>query len=358
MAVEKEEKEQSGMDTSDAEWLLWEKEWVQAEQDLAALQELHEKHTQRHGTLLNELSSEQADVLDRLTKLQKNAKVMKSEALRHKNFRPLQIQACLRKIAAAEMELVKIRQRYPTEARFLLRCLLGDVNVRLPHMSDRFKYKQQYEDFKLQITYVIITGSSLLLALGGISTTLESLFHFLLVWFYFTVSVREHVLIQNGSRIKRWWRIHHYLAIGVSGLLLVWPKREAYRRFHPQFMVFSLFLGLVQLLQYRYQTKVLYKTRALGQSDTMDTTTDLPDVSTWLPVVGVLFIAYVFQLYIANVLRTIYYEVEDSEWQVPVLAVMFLILSVGNIVTTFNVIRAKLMARIQAASPPPKRKEA
>ena len=35
----------------------------------------------------------------------------------------------------------------------------------------------------------------------------------------------------------------------------------------------GLILGVVQLLQYHYQKHILYKKRALGESDTMETTT-------------------------------------------------------------------------------------
>ena len=35
------------------------------------------------------------------------------------------------------------------KARFLLRALLGQVNVRLPHQSDRYKYKDEYVGRKL-----------------------------------------------------------------------------------------------------------------------------------------------------------------------------------------------------------------
>ena len=52
----------------------------------------------------------------------------------------------------------------PACHRFLLRSLLGQVNVRLPQMSDRFKYKQEYEEFKMWVTYLIILSSSIIVA--------------------------------------------------------------------------------------------------------------------------------------------------------------------------------------------------
>ena len=66
--------------------------------------------------------------------------------------------------------------------------------------------------------------------------------HCVSVWYYFTVTIRELILINNGSksvvstlssvslavsvvvcvRINWWWMTHHYCSIAVSGLLLGW----------------------------------------------------------------------------------------------------------------------------------------
>lgn len=46
-------------------------------------------------------------------------------------------------------------------------------------------------------------------------------------------------------------------------------------------------------VQYRYQEEALYRKRALGQSQLMDTTTDLPNNTTYVVVILALAVAYV-----------------------------------------------------------------
>lgn len=83
---------------------------------------------------------------------------------------------------------------------------------------------------------------------------LDALFNFLLVWYYCTLTIRESILITNGSRsvlwwltaqssmndscvgilgswccfhtscfrIKGWWVFHHYVSTFLSGVMLTW----------------------------------------------------------------------------------------------------------------------------------------
>ncbi len=43
-----------------------------------------------------------------------------------------------------------------------------------------------------------------------------------MVSYYFIVTIREHILIANGSRILHWWLVHHYLAILLAVIMLTW----------------------------------------------------------------------------------------------------------------------------------------
>lgn len=73
--------------------------------------------------------------------------------------------------------------------------------------------------------------------------TLELSFMFLLVWYYCTLTIRESILKVNGSRIKGWWRFHHFLSTVVSGVLLVWPNTGAWYSFRGQFMWFNVYIS-------------------------------------------------------------------------------------------------------------------
>ncbi|TPP57049.1 hypothetical protein FGIG_06141 [Fasciola gigantica] len=50
----------------------------------------------------------------------------------------------------------------------------------------------------------------------------DALFHFLLVWYYCTLTIRERILIANGSRIKGWWNIYHFISTACAGIMLIW----------------------------------------------------------------------------------------------------------------------------------------
>lgn len=75
--------------------------------------------------------------------------------------------------------------------------------------------------------------------------TLELSFMFLLVWYYCTLTIRESILKVNGSRIKGWWRFHHFLSTVVSGVLLVWPNTGPWYAFRQQFMWFNVYISML-----------------------------------------------------------------------------------------------------------------
>lgn len=54
------------------------------------------------------------------------------------------------------------------------------------------------------------------------NSVLQQLFQIYLAWYYGSLTVREHILIANGSRMRTWWRVHHYLAICQTCILLMW----------------------------------------------------------------------------------------------------------------------------------------
>lgn len=70
------------------------------------------------------------------------------------------------------------------------------------------------------------------------------------------------VLITNGSRIRLWWRAHHYLTFIQSGLLFSWAETEDNDDFRRLFVVFSLYIGMIQVAQFYYQSRSLYYKRA------------------------------------------------------------------------------------------------
>ncbi|XP_033620776.1 transmembrane protein 120A isoform X5 [Fukomys damarensis] len=155
--------------------------------------------------------------------------------------------------------------------RLYLSLVLGNVNVTLLSKQAKFAYKDEYEKFKLYLTIILILISFSCRFLFNSRVT-DAAFNFLLVWYYCTLTIRESILINNGSRIKGWWVFHHYVSTFLSGVMLTWPDGLMYQKFRNQFLSFSMYQSFVQFLQYYYQSGCLYRLRALGERHTMDLT--------------------------------------------------------------------------------------
>ena len=108
--------------------------------------------------------------------------------------------------------------------------------------NEKYQYKEQYEQFKLIVN---LLGGVLAIASYFFNfMVLDKLGMFLIVWYYCTLTIRldeslfikikmvfhfrESILIVNGSRIKGWWRFHHFVSVVAGGILLVWPGGSAY----------------------------------------------------------------------------------------------------------------------------------
>ncbi|EDW44032.1 GM18854 [Drosophila sechellia] len=160
-------------------------------------------------------------------------------------------------------QLHEIEQSLPAKSGRYLQIILGDVNVSILNRNDKVRYKDDYEKFKL-----ILNVIGLIMAFFNLIfnyRALELAFIFLLVWYYCTLTIRESILKVNGSRIKGWWRAHHFISTVAAGVLLVWPQGEHWQIFRMQFMYFNVYISIVQYLQFGYQKGLLYRLKALGE---------------------------------------------------------------------------------------------
>ncbi|KAK1133792.1 hypothetical protein K0M31_011581 [Melipona bicolor] len=252
-----------------------------------------------------------------------------------------------KEMAKREQQLHEMEQILPKPNGTYLQIILGNVNVSILNKNDKFKYKDEYEKFKLVLSVIGFILSVLNLVTN--IRTLELSFMFLLVWYYCTLTIRESILKVNGSRIKGWWRFHHFLSTVVSGVLLVWPNIGPWYAFRQQFIWFNVYISVVQSLQFFYQRGVLYRLKALGERHNMDIT--IEGFHSWMWrglsfLLPFLFVGYIFQLYNAYVLFTLI-SYPEATWHVPVLSGMFLVLFLGNTITTIMVIRQKLRERVK-----------
>ncbi|XP_023773430.1 transmembrane protein 120B isoform X1 [Cyanistes caeruleus] len=161
----------------------------------------------------------------------------------------------------------------PKRNGLYLNLVLGNVNVTLLSNQAKFAYKDEYEKFKLYLTIILLLGAVACRFFLHYRVT-DEVFNFLLVWYYCTLTIRESILISNGSRIKGWWVSHHYVSTFLSGVMLTWPDGLMYQMFRSQFLAFSIFQSCVQFLQYYYQRGCLYRLRALGERNHLDLTVE------------------------------------------------------------------------------------
>jgi len=243
-------------------------------------------------------------------------------------------------------QLFEVEQTLPKENGVYLKIILGNVNVSILNKEEKFKYKDEYEKFKLVLSIIgfVLAVLNLLMRFRPLELT----YIFLLVWYYCTLTIRESILKVNGSRIKGWWRFHHFFSTVAAAILLIWPDTDTWDAFRNQFMLFNGYISVVQYLQFRYQRGQLYRLKALGERHNMDIT--IEGFHSWMWrglgfLLPFLFIGYVFQLYNAYTLYKLSY-LPSATWHVRVMSMMFLVLFVGNTLTTVMVIPSKLRDKV------------
>ncbi|XP_043571676.1 transmembrane protein 120B isoform X5 [Chiloscyllium plagiosum] len=264
-----------------AEWtmslLRCQAEWEELDKEFKQLQETHKVYRQK----LDELSSLQIICSNSISKQKRRIKDL----------------AC------------NLRRLY-------LNLVLGNVNVTLLSKQAKFAYKDEYEKFKLYLTIILLLGAISCMFL--LNRVIDEIFNFLLVWYYCTLTIRESVLISNGSRIKGWWVSHHYVSTFLSGVMLTWPNGLMYQMFRSQFIAFSIYQSCVQFLQYYYQSGCLYRLRALGERDHMDLTVEGFQSWMWRGLTFLLpflFFGHFWQLYNSVTLFGLAQHERCKEWQ-------------------------------------------
>ncbi|XP_030765942.1 transmembrane protein 120 homolog isoform X2 [Sitophilus oryzae] len=258
-----------------------------------------------------------------------------------------QVEELRNNILKRKAQIYEVEQTLPKENSLYLKIILGNVNVSILNKEDKFKYKDEYEKFKL-----ILSGICFIMAVLNYFIhfrALELSYIFLLVWYYCTLTIRESILKLNGSRIKGWWRFHHFFSTVAAGILLIWPDNDTWLAFRYQFALFNTYLSFVQFLQFRYQRGALYRLKALGERHNMDIT--IEGFHSWMWrglsfLYPFLFIGYIFTFYNAYTLYKLSFYA-SATWHVPVLCAMFFILFLGNTLTTIMVIPIKLQEKVK-----------
>lgn len=94
-----------------------------------------------------------------------------------------------------------------------LSIILGsNLNLSLMNKNDKYRYKHEYEKFKMTVTYVLLVTVIISYFLPTrfvltnhtfsivVFSAIDAVCHFLMVWYYCTLTIRESILRINGSR--------------------------------------------------------------------------------------------------------------------------------------------------------------
>uniref|UniRef100_A0AAA9SBD7 Transmembrane protein 120B n=1 Tax=Bos taurus TaxID=9913 RepID=A0AAA9SBD7_BOVIN len=299
-----------------------EREWHELEGEFQELQETHRIYKQK----LEELNALQTSCSSSINKQKTRLKDLKLTLQRYK-----------RHASREEAELVQ------------------QMGANIKERQNVFFDMEAYLPKKNGLYLNLVLGNVNVTLLSNQAKVTDEVFNFLLVWYYCTLTIRESILISNGSRIKGWWVSHHYVSTFLSGVMLTWPNGLIYQKFRNQFLAFSIFQSCVQFLQYYYQRGCLYRLRALGERNHLDLTVEGFQSWMWRGLTFLLpflFCGHFWQLYNAVTLFELSSHEECREWQVFVLALTFLVLFLGNFLTTLKVVHTKLQQNRSKAKKP------
>lgn len=327
-----------------------ESDWNELEPNLLTFEKNHKEYVKK----LEEVESLKKSYSQQFEKLKKKLSQLDGSIRRYEND-PNSSRSNEQKLAEIKNKVKEnlqyadqISDTFPQPNGFYLNTIIGGVCVSILNKEEKYKYKEEYEKFKFYFT-LLSMGVSFLLLFTNHFRELDAFYNFLQVWYYCTLTIRESILVVNGSKINGWWMAHHFITTVCTAIVLIWPDTVSYHMFRQQFTWFSFYISFVQVLQYYYQRGCLYRLRALGEKQDMDVSVE--GFQSWMTkglsfLLPFLFFGYFWELYNAYVLALIYMSKDCNEWQVIILSVIFFILFCGNFFTTYMVIRKKLKNRL------------
>lgn len=228
----------------------------------------------------------------------------------------------------------------------ILALTLGKGNFKLQE-KDKIKYKRDYEQFKLTTT-ILTTIASLLNLLVFDNRILDTLQSLLYLYIYSTLTIREHILMYNGSHIKPWWIIHHYLCIILAGIMLTCPI-ESFQMIRAAILKFLFLLSCSQFIQYQYQMRRLYTLRALKKASPLQTTSEIVNLSlinNLRIVVTFLLLFQGLQIYVSYYIMSLHLKHAWPNYQPFIGSLLIGLMSVGNIITIMYTCYQKFVGRL------------
>jgi hypothetical protein len=185
--------------------------------------------------------------------------------------------------------------------------------------------------------------------------------HIWLLYYYVSLALRENILLVNGSRIRSWWIVHHYISAAMSIVILTWPLTDLHASFLPLFTFFFFYQAVIMHFQAFYQERRHYSLVAQGKATQMDVKNPegLREYNTnmlLVPLIILLAGTYALQVYVSfSLLQSAFLSEDLNLWQNPIyykqeLQVLFLgasfaVLAVGNSVSLFRTVADKFTSK-------------
>ncbi|NXE42006.1 T120A protein, partial [Ptilorrhoa leucosticta] len=316
------------------------REWEELQDGYQRIQDNHKLYKQKLEELTklqDGISSSIARQKKRLKELSLSLKKCKAQATPEQEASIQETQSLIKERQNVFFEM---EAYLPKKNGLYLSLVLGNVNVTLLSKQAKFAYKDEYEKFKLYLTIILLIVSFSCRFLLNSRVT-DAVFNFLLVWYYCTLTIRESILINNGSKIKGWWVFHHYISTFLSGVMLTWPDGLMYQMFRNQFLSFSMYQSNLPAHIWRsWAPSPLHQPSQKPSSFAEGFQSWMWRGLTFL--LPFLFFGQFWQLYNAITLFRMIQHPECKEWQVLMCGLPFFILFLGNFFTTLRVVHQKI----------------
>ena len=62
--------------------------------------------------------------------------------------------------------------------------------------------------------------------------------------YFASLVLRENILYANGSNIRQWWIVHHYISLFTSFVFLIWPESSTqFQQFRTYYLIYLSYLS-------------------------------------------------------------------------------------------------------------------
>ncbi|KAL0214409.1 hypothetical protein P9112_006593 [Eukaryota sp. TZLM1-RC] len=307
--------------------------------------------------LVKDVATKQKELRSSLEKHSKQRLTLRDNLRRIKKRKDLT--GPVSSLARADVLNHDVTTTLPTSTSWPINYMLGGLDVVMPHREIRFKYKLGYEDFKRKssiFSFLLALFAFILPYLSQSNVAISTYDCCILLFqFFFHISLifKESILIKNGSKINRYWILHHYSSTILLFLLLICRFDSLYLTIRSHIAIFSMLGSAFHYIRHKRAISKFYADLATERAhfmDLIDSTRELgvedPSVSYKLPL-SVIFIGicavgiHVYQNFIGIMTILVSWSQRTFDtlfWT----GILLTCLGIGNFLTTLFILFSKL----------------